>query len=196
MGTQEMDYLALMSAALIPDDIVTLALAGVISMRSHRKPPYHVPIAGLEGRELRALLDRYFPGAAVLDLVADEPAMAERTDEFSDLLALLVEYRTVGNRESRWLAHAIATASMAENHLWQDMGLPDRAALSRLMSQYFMPLASRNVNNMRWKKFFYRQLCERSGLSICRSPSCAVCTDYRNCFGPEEPVAKVLLSVA
>ena len=38
---------------------------------------------------------------------------------------------------------------------------------------------------MKWKKFFYRQLCERSGMLICKSPRCADCVDYRICFGPE-----------
>jgi len=187
MTRHEQDYLALISAAREPQAIATLALAGVIAMRSLRKPPYNLPVADLDSIELRALQSLYFPGL-LLDLNPEPFASreSERVDEFDDLLSLLMEHRSVRDRESRWLAHAVATASMAENHLWQDMGLPNRDTLSRLMAQYFTSLASQNTGNMKWKKFFYRQLCARAGLSICRSPSCDVCCDYQHCFGPEE----------
>jgi nitrogen fixation protein NifQ len=90
----------------------------------------------------------------------------------------------------------VATASMADNHLWQDMGLPNRATLSGLMTRYFTSLAARNTGDMKWKKFFYRQLCEREGLSICRSPSCNVCCDYQHCFGSEESTSIHLVTTA
>ena len=85
-----------------------------------------------------------------------------------------------------WLAHTIATAAMGENHLWQDMGLPSRKVLSALMQKHFPSLAALNDKDMKWKKFFYRQLCESAGVLICKSPHCAECCDYRICFGPEE----------
>ena len=75
---------------------------------------------------------------------------------------------------------------MRDNHLWQDMGLPNRALLSRLMAHNFPALAARNVGDMKWKKFFYRQLCEQANVPICKSPNCADCVDYRVCFGHEE----------
>jgi nitrogen fixation protein NifQ len=39
---------------------------------------------------------------------------------------------------------------------------------------------------MKWKKFFYKQLCLREGLTLCKAPSCDVCSDYALCFGAEE----------
>ena len=75
---------------------------------------------------------------------------------------------------------------MADNHLWQDLGLPSRKELSLLMQTHFTGLAQRNSGDMKWKKFLYRQLCERAGLMVCRSPSCGVCSDYQACFGPEK----------
>lgn len=39
---------------------------------------------------------------------------------------------------------------------------------------------------MKWKKFFYRQLCEQAEVLICKSPNCAVCSDYSLCFAPTE----------
>ncbi len=39
---------------------------------------------------------------------------------------------------------------------------------------------------MKWKKFIYKQLCITEGIYTCRAPSCEVCADYADCFGPEE----------
>jgi nitrogen fixation protein NifQ len=75
---------------------------------------------------------------------------------------------------------------MGENHLWQDMGLPSRKVLSQLMTTYFPALAAKNTGDMKWKKFFYRQLCERANVPICKSPHCADCCDYPVCFGGED----------
>ena len=48
------------------------------------------------------------------------------------------------------------------------------------------PLARRNGKDMKWKKFLYKQLCDTEGIYTCRAPSCEVCADYQNCFGPED----------
>ena len=72
-----------------------------------------------------------------------------------------------------------------DNHLWQDLGLGSRSELSALMARWFPALVAKNAFDMKWKKFLYRQLCEREQLLICRSPSCAVCSDHDLCFGPE-----------
>jgi len=77
-------------------------------------------------------------------------------------------------------------SSLGGNHLYQDMGLPDRQALSALLERHFTALYLKNVGNMKWKKFFYKQLCDRAEVKLCPAPSCQVCNDYRNCFGPEE----------
>jgi nitrogen fixation protein NifQ len=195
MTIQLSDYQAIMSAATNPQDAATLAFAGVIASRSSRKSPYDTPIAGLDEDQLRLLKSRYFPDAQITFCFDDSTAAPrDRLDEFDDLLNLLLDHRTTDDDESRWLAHAVATASMAENHLWQDMGLPNRATLSGLMMHYFTSLAKRNVGDMKWKKFFYRQLCEREGIPICRSPSCNVCCDYDHCFGSEESTSSQLLT--
>jgi nitrogen fixation protein NifQ len=184
------DYAALIAAARCPDDPATLACAGVIALAPSRRAPYNVPVAGLERAALVALTARLFPGLSVSSEWADgPPPPPDSLDEFDDLLALLREHRSHEDELSEWLAHALATAAMADNHLWQDLGLPSRRELSLLMQTYFASLAQRNAGDMKWKKFLYRQLCERAGLTICRSPSCAVCSDYPQCFGPEEAQA-------
>ena len=108
-----------------------------------------------------------------------------RFDEFDELFELLVDTAAPLDQMSIWLAAAIATAAQRDNHLWQDMGLPSRRELNAILRQRFPTLAALNVGDMKWKKFFYRQLCERAGVPICKSPSCGVCVDHSVCFGPE-----------
>ena len=84
-----------------------------------------------------------------------------------------------------WLAHAIASACAGENHLWEDMAMPNRDALSQLIKKYFPTLYFKNTANLRWKKFFYKLLCDRAQARLCKAPSCGVCCDYAQCFGPE-----------
>ena len=113
-----------------------------------------------------------------------------RADEFDDLVELLRDHAIDQSDEARLLGRIIAHACLGQNHLWQDLGLPDRQALNHLMRDFFPTLHARNAGNMRWKKFFYRQLCERAQVPICKSPSCGDCCDYQACFGPEEEAVK------
>ena len=110
---------------------------------------------------------------------------ALRGDEYEDVLALLLEYGCDNSDETAWLAGAMAAACMGENHLWQDLGLANRLELSDLIRTRFPALHAKNSGNMKWKKFFYKQLCERAEVRACRAPSCAVCADYAGCFGAE-----------
>ena len=81
--------------------------------------------------------------------------------------------------------HIIASTSLAYHHLWQDLGLDSRAELRELMSACFPELVALNVQNMRWKKFFYRQRClQNEGEIICLSPSCDECCEKSVCFAP------------
>ena len=58
--------------------------------------------------------------------------------------------------------------------------------LSELFARNFPRLAALNSRDMKWKKFLYKQLCEKEGINACRAPSCEQCDDYLKCFGPEE----------
>ena len=79
----------------------------------------------------------------------------------------------------------VARRAMEPNHLWEDLGLRDRSELSRLLMRHFAPLARDNTRNMRWKRFFYRKLCEDDGVVMCSTPVCAQCGDFAECFGDE-----------
>lgn len=106
-------------------------------------------------------------------------------DEFEDLTGLLRAHRRDDSPETESTLQAIVAACAGENHLWEDLGLPDRATLSQLIRQHFPTLYHKNGAGLRWKKFFYKQLCDRATARLCKAPSCGVCSDYPLCFGPE-----------
>ncbi len=62
--------------------------------------------------------------------------------------------------------------------------------------QNFTALAAKNVTDMRWKKFFYKQLCDRAGVNLCKAPSCSECVDYDLCFGPEDKTFPIIAETA
>jgi nitrogen fixation protein NifQ len=142
---------------------------------------------GLSDADMEQVRARYFKNGSTHDVAPSSHTLElqARAIEQHDLIALLLEHRSDDTDETRWVAHTVATACLGENHLWQDMGLPNRDALSNLLRRYFKSLVDLNTQNMKWKKFFYKQLCNRAEVSICKAPSCGVCVDYTKCFGPE-----------
>jgi len=110
-----------------------------------------------------------------------------RSPEHEDLRGLFLEHPVDGldTQTIEWVADILVAGCMGGDHLWQDMGLWSRNDLSALIRYAFAPLADKNTQDMKWKKFFYKQLCVREGVYACRAPSCQVCKDYANCFGPE-----------
>lgn len=113
---------------------------------------------------------------------------ATRGDEVDDLRALLLEHADPAagtHAECAAVAEQVALACLGDNHLWQDLRLRSRAELGALMRRWFPALVAKNHADMKWKKFFYKQLCEREQLFVCKAPSCAVCVDRPVCFGPE-----------
>lgn len=142
---------------------------------------------GMDEGRFNSLLRRHFPGTSPSSLV--NPGRLPdhgRLDEMADLRRLLLANRSRGSETEAMVAEIVVAACMGGNHLWEDLGLWCRADLSRLMHTLFEPLASCNDRDMKWKKFLYKQLCETEGIYTCRSPSCEVCADFTNCFGPEE----------
>jgi nitrogen fixation protein NifQ len=175
-------YAELMAhAAGLPNDevfaqMISSQIAGVGSLP---------PGLGLDEKDFSELLAQHFPGVLLVirhvEVIGDPRAL-----ERDDVLGLLFEHRANRNMSEQWMAEIVTSACMANDHLWQDMGLRSREFLSRLMKQNFPSLAEKNVHDMKWKKFLYKQLCEQEGINACRAPSCEYCADYLNCFGPEE----------
>ncbi len=140
---------------------------------------------GLNEMDFYALQARHFPGVDLF-LRYTESIADPRALEREDVLALLLEHRAEKDISEKWIAEIVTTACMANDHLWQDLGIWSRGYLSQLMTNNFPTLAAKNVHDMKWKKFLYKQLCEREGINACRAPSCEYCVDYLKCFGPEE----------
>ena len=145
---------------------------------------------GLSRSEFRALLDRRFSGARSL-FRADELKHLSLDEEAAMVRDLLLRHRSTAGPESRWLAAMIARRAIEPNHLWEDLGLRSRAELSRLLARHFAPLAAKNTRNMRWKRFFYRMMCEDDGLVMCTTPECSACADFDLCFGEETGEARL-----
>ncbi|WP_319533946.1 nitrogen fixation protein NifQ [uncultured Vibrio sp.] len=108
--------------------------------------------------------------------------MALRTEEYDQLRQLLSQNLANSRPFAEEMAIVISSGCMGSQHLWHDLGLPERVVLTHLFSDYFPTLFTANVNNMRWKRFLYRQLCESGGDYVCRSPSCETCSSYNECF--------------
>ena len=140
---------------------------------------------GLDEKDFSALLTNHFPGIELV-IRCTENIADPRTPEHDDVLALLLDHSAGNDVSERWMAQIVTSACMASDHLWQDLGLWSRNYLSRLMTQNFPTLAAKNVHDMKWKKFLYKQLCEHEGINACRAPSCEYCADYLKCFGPED----------
>ncbi len=134
---------------------------------------------GPQAPEIAALWGARHPATTREDGSVDVDA---RHEEYADLLELLLEH--VGRIDSHTISIArwIALSCFGEDHLWEDLGLPERPALGALIARRFPSLYAKNVHNLRWKKFFYKQLCDRAEVRACRAPSCAVCAEYAGCF--------------
>jgi nitrogen fixation protein NifQ len=146
-------------------------------------------LAGLTADQLSALFARYFPQACELASTWCAPAADAGNDALDDEVTmvrdLLLANRSTAGDAGRWLAAMIARRSMQPNHLWEDLGLRERPELTRLLTRHFAFIAARNAKNMRWKRFFYRMLCEDDGLVMCSTPVCTQCRDFDLCFGDE-----------
>ena len=156
--------------------------------------PLHL---GLEMHEFSALLRRHFSDSlfwlalhsghddAVARGTLRQQLLAMRYDEWRDVRDLLLGGRRGEDPSEAWLAAIVAAGCLGGEHLWRDLGLSSRAQLGELLRTNFPGVALRNDRDMKWKKFFYKQLCEREGGYVCRSPSCEQCVAYDDCFGPE-----------
>lgn len=156
--------------------------------------PLHL---GLAAEDFSALMNRHFPGCLFWlalhsshDLAWQRGALRQqllemRTDEWCDLRNLLLKSRRGDDVSEVWLANIVAAACLGSGHLWRDLGLPSRQALRELLDVNFPALAVRNTADMRWKKFFYKRLCDEQGAYVCRAPSCDQCVTYQECFGEE-----------
>ncbi|MCW2306922.1 nitrogen fixation protein NifQ [Rhodobium gokarnense] len=141
---------------------------------------------GLTEAQFGDMLCRHFGRLPAVSGVRDDRDLPDDMDELEDLRALLMEFRAGQDESELWVADLVVAGCTSADHLWSDLGLFSRPQLTAMLTVNFPALAVRNDRNMKWKKFLYKQLCEREGIYVCRAPSCAVCADYAQCFAPEE----------
>jgi nitrogen fixation protein NifQ len=142
---------------------------------------------GMSEQSFMRMMGECFPGFLYpLDATGRGIADEQRFDERDEVLQLLMQHRAGNSETEQWVAEIITAACQGQDHLWQDLGVWSRKDLSELISVNFPSLAAKNDKDMKWKKFIYKQLCITEGIYTCRAPSCEVCADYDNCFGPED----------
>ena len=142
---------------------------------------------GLEPGDYVAMMTRHFPTVGARTPFPEPQTLSQPlADEQADVADLLLRYRRGADRSERWLAWIVAAGCLGRDHLWQDLGLRSRQELTALMQDAFPALCALNDRDMKWKKFLYKRLCEETGIYTCRAPSCDACSDFAECFGPEE----------
>jgi nitrogen fixation protein NifQ len=141
---------------------------------------------GLSPAAFRCLMVHHFRGEGAESFSPWARGLPEgRLDEVDDLVRLMLIDRAGDSPSEVWMAHIVAAGCLAADHLWRDLGLWSRDDLTALMRRNFPALTTLNVNDMKWKRFLYKRLCEAEGIQTCRAPSCEICTDHHACFGPE-----------
>lgn len=142
---------------------------------------------GLSSAQCRQLLCRFFPA---LDFALEGGADSyDRPNVNFDLVAMLLEYvpQRVDDHSpfpAEYLARILAARATCPGHLWVAMGLFERNELTAAIKRHLPVLAAANSQGMRWKRFFYKQLCDRSGGVLCKTPVCGDCPEYSICFTP------------
>jgi len=137
---------------------------------------------GLSAELFDEMLAHHFGSAAGEVAACRRRTESDRDDEIEAFRGLLLAHRAERSRSETWLTELIATATVGYDHLWSDLGLRSRPELTALMRVNYPALAAANTQNMRWKKFLYRQLCEAHGRVLCRAPTCGECGDVAECF--------------
>lgn len=156
------------------------------------RDPHELAAAlGLAPEEIPAILAAYFPGIDRADLERHAAPAAgpppERNAEVLDILLSHVPQDADGQpvRTARWLARIIAARAAHPGHLWIAMGLFERSELSAAIRRHLPSLAEANSQNMRWKRYLFKQVCDLHGAQLCKSPNCGMCSDYALCFAQD-----------
>lgn len=150
--------------------------------------------SGLAPAELHDLIDHLFPGAlsghdTALSALRDQLPEYDRAGAsdpqpgFTLLMRVLFDaYRAPGPDTTQWVSSILAHACLRPDHLWRDLGLSGREDVTALLARHYPGLVSRNVDNLRWKKFLAYAACEHAGLPPTAAPGCGGCEDETFCY--------------
>lgn len=140
---------------------------------------------GLTSQQFISLWRYYFPD---VDIDVDDSIVSSTASIDPDVVNLLLGFisdpeEPINTMSGTLLAHILAARAVRPGHLWVAMGLFERAELSAAIKRHLPALFAANHQGMRWKRFFYKQICEQQGGMLCKSPVCGDCSEYELCFG-------------
>ncbi|WP_175820762.1 nitrogen fixation protein NifQ [Burkholderia sp. BCC0419] len=185
--TREQVLQSLQSAAAnadVPDAQLFGALVAARAGRNERS------LLGLSPGQFAGLLARQFPHlrsvdtAVLMPTVAPPPLPAAHSAFVATLHARLMDDANpaVTRDDADCLASIIAHACLRPDHLWRDLGLDGRDAVSAMLERFFPALAARNVAHLRWKKFLVQEVAASLGVPPGPAPGCPGCEDFGFCF--------------
>lgn len=146
---------------------------------------------GLAETDLVTLLKEFYPGISLAELKPyGNHCDTSVAEVHEDILNLLREHLPTAHaqhnlRTSVWLCYILAARVSRPGHLWVAMGLFERPQLTASIKRHLPSLAEANNQNMRWKRYLYKQICDRNGGTMCKAPNCGVCSDYSLCFASD-----------
>lgn len=180
---------ALLSATNSSDSSDARLFGTLVAARACRN---ELSLLGLSPGQLTGLLARQFPRLPATDAAEFAPniAMALLPAEHSAFVATLHARLmndanpAVARDDADCLASIIAHACLRPDHLWRDLGLDGRDAVSAMLDRYFPALAARNVAHLRWKRFLAQEVAASLGVPPGPAPGCPGCEDFGFCFPP------------
>ncbi|WP_374556718.1 nitrogen fixation protein NifQ [Aquitalea pelogenes] len=157
--------------------LLSRAVLGVLRNAQDGELPLFAWTLGLSQADLLEVLSACAPALGSMEALPDaqyQQLLAQRPPLHNDLLLMLLANRSAAEnpQHGRWLAHAVAVASLGNRHLWQDMGLSSRHELNQLLQCYLYPLYVRNRGDAKWKHFLYAELAEQLGRPGLKPPEC------------------------
>ncbi|OXJ07899.1 nitrogen fixation protein NifQ [Burkholderia sp. HI2500] len=178
---------SLLSAAASADTPDARLFGALVAARARRN---ELGLLGLSRRQLAGLLTRQFPHLPAAEVAALAPTAATAVlpsthAAFVTTLhtRLMNDANPAADRDDAGcLASIIAHACLRPDHLWRDLGLDGRDAVSAMLDRYFPALAARNVAHLRWKKFLAQEVAASLDVPPGPAPGCPGCEDFGFCF--------------
>ncbi|MBN3799695.1 nitrogen fixation protein NifQ [Burkholderia sp. Ac-20392] len=178
---------SLLSATAGADTPDAHLFGALVAARARRN---ELRLLGLSHPQLAGLLTRQFPRLPAADVAALMPtaAMALLPSTHATFVATLHARLmndanpAVDRDDAGCLASIIAHACLRPDHLWRDLGLDGRDAVSAMLDRYFPTLAARNVAHLRWKKFLAQEVAASLDVPPGPAPGCPGCEDFGFCF--------------
>lgn len=174
------------SAADAFDVHVAASIIGLAFAEAEEEGRDRLVAVGLDRAAFLDLAAILFPACAPVLAAQVDLRAIEVTPEEQSVRDILGIYSSDAGRLQTHFIAMIARRCQSPHHLWQDLGLRNRAELRELMTRRFAPLARKNSQDMKWKKFLYRMVCGSEGFTLCAAPVCSDCDEFHVCFGAED----------